>query len=52
VALTLIYLMFVKLLSWMMMRTRSDATTPSCFAVLWVLPGPQVVATRRGWPGP
>jgi hypothetical protein len=24
----------------------------SCFAVLGVLPGPQVVATRRGWPGP
>src|SRR5215208_6991953 len=24
----------------------------SCFAVLRVLPGPQVVATRRGWRGP
>src|SRR5215218_4790880 len=31
------------------LRNTSD---PSCFAVLRVLPGPQVGATRRGWRGP
>jgi hypothetical protein len=30
---------------------RTNPQAPSCFAVS-VLPGPQAVATRRGWPGP